>query len=322
MEGIEHCVYYLTIVVIIVAVVFFVNKYKQLRKKCQEHERKQLEHRRGASSNGNIEYGELNDHYFGQKVNEEIIQRKFLVFVPNVNFSTIKYKMPVLFLFHGTNSSALNNSYLYQYASGNSNGWRELAYKKKFLLVLLESTNWSYPSKDSMSIPVPESGWLPGNVDLEYVKRVVNIVEEHYPVDKNLYFAHGHSNGGLFISDLVMKLPIFRAVCNHMGGITLKKFRKILPDSKISFKSAETKTPILLVTALYDCNRRYCLEAKRLYTKYQWDLTYFEYSDKRLHGNYLESVALFDDFITPFLDQYLKELPEHLKYDEIVRSFI
>lgn len=79
-------------------------------------------------------------------------------------------------------------------------------------------------------------------LDVTYVYEVLEAVKKKFPcIDKKRIYAVGFSNGGLFMSDVIVKMSeSFAAICNYMGGLNR--------ESKIDFSKAQRKVPLLIIT--------------------------------------------------------------------------
>lgn len=186
-------------------------------------------------------------------------------------------KSSVVFLFHGTDETAFDTELLFQNSEAS---WIELAEKENIILVFGQSTGIKC-TDDFHSYY--RYLWQPGDPDMIYLDSLIEMVFLEYgkDIDMKKVYACGFSNGGLFISDIIVKFPeIFASCCNYMGGRCKKNFSI---ESKL-------KIPLLIITGEYDENRNYCEIAYKDFKYSGYDVT-FEMIEKQ-HHKYLANQTI------------------------------
>jgi len=186
-------------------------------------------------------------------------------------------KFPVIFAFHGTNGRATHYSSLWRQPDQDQS-LQKLADRENVILIFGNAKTW-VENHDPTTLC---TGWIPGGKDVEYTDRVLDFVISDYPVDTSRIYAIGHSNGGMFISELVVSLGHrFAAAVNHMGGIALlpaevdEETKKIWDEEKhVAVSSAKQKVPLMIVTSTRDDNRPPCYRAKIEFENNGWDVTF------------------------------------------------
>ncbi|KAH3743683.1 hypothetical protein Pelo_14910 [Pelomyxa schiedti] len=207
---------------------------------------------------------------------------------------------PLIFLFHGTGQDATRSSlWQQQYhrerlvrgttdgkpveLPETDSGWQRIAERDRVLLVFGESRH-----TESKFISEGEHVWLPGDEDIAYVNTVLDFMFEAFPVDGTRIYACGHSNGGIFMSDLALLIDQrFAAICNHMGGVEVgnawleEEIRKELEDElERKFLIPTRKTPFIIVTGLYEDNRKPCHDARKAFESHGWHVAFHELEAK------------------------------------------
>ncbi|KAH3756800.1 hypothetical protein Pelo_11388 [Pelomyxa schiedti] len=210
--------------------------------------------------------------------------RSFVVYEP----PGLTGPAPVLYLFHGTDELVIEESALFmqdELVPEVTYSWQQVADSEGLILVFMQAATWQC----SYNKQLLQSWWQPG--DEEYVQRVLEFMSNNFSCDKSRLYAIGHSNGGLFMSDLVFKLPAtFAAVCNHMGGLFVPSAKfgaseKDIENFRIHFaESTERlprKTPMLIITANGEDNRLICHTAKAEFERVGWPVEFIEYTNQR-----------------------------------------
>lgn len=167
--------------------------------------------------------------------------------------STLKSK-GIIFCVHTVHRQATQSSMWQQHymLPDKRWGWQELADQQQFFIIFGQAAHAPNEWLPSHEVWL----WAPGEEDIFYVNSTLDFVLERYPVDRNRVYACGHSNGGLFISDIVLHIERFAAACNHMGGIEIGRPWMEQEDQNLLRGKAEQKfaiprtrkTPLIIIT--------------------------------------------------------------------------
>jgi predicted esterase len=226
-------------------------------------------------------------------------QRCYLIYVPtslkNVQKGT---KVPLVCLFHGTDETAWSTQ-LYVQENAKEKSWQELAEVKGFIIVWGQSQGIirQYRSSEKQFFMY---WWQPGTQDQLYIIDMLNDVDKYlknnnHPcrIDEQKRYAAGFSNGGLFMSDVIIEhCDKFAAVCNYMGGLAEEQKDELMQKDLSKVK----KLPLLIVTAHRDENRSPCLRAREFFEEEQhYDVEFTMLEDKK-HQVYAETTPAVYEF--------------------------
>lgn len=184
--------------------------------------------------------------------------------------------LPAIFLFHGTDQRALWSGLWaqrpgpFEESEPKRSGFQELAFSQKVILVFCEAVvdvaDWNPQRRICV--------WKPGGSDVQFTDDAAKFVTAKYRADPKRMYAVGHSNGGLFTSDLALKgTTQWSAIVNHMGGLDGGEKGEL--EEAFAAADGKRKAPLLIVTAKGDDNRRPCLFAFEQFKSHGWpvDLT-------------------------------------------------
>lgn len=254
-------------------------------------------------------------------------RRRFFIYKPAnlicpTGFGT---SVPLFCLFHGSFGSGLMSSVYCQFASGRTHSWQDVAYREGAILVFLESLPEPEPPTLTLSTSPAEREaenqrrrqhgfsasdydgcWRAGPRDQDYIEAVLDHVAARYNIDAQRIYAVGHSNGGLFLSDIALSSWRFAAIVNHMGGLEpplseaeqellAEDGAKVYPRMLDQIPTdSQRKVPMLIVTAPSDDNRALCENAYREFAQHQWPVTFWMYSLPGLerHGFFVQSAEV------------------------------
>jgi dienelactone hydrolase len=189
----------------------------------------------------------------------------------------------VVCLFHGSFQTMYNSSLFIQYADNDARSWQELAKKENLILVFMESKFVANSHENGY--------WTPGSEDLDYVNRVLDEVVQRYHADPSRIFAVGHSNGGLFMSDVALHCKRFKAVCNHMGGLQAAIEGEQRLIDRLDVRN-DRFVPFLIVSSSAEDNYAPCIRAKKEFEQRGWPVVLYLLPYTFRHGYYRKSTEL------------------------------
>ena len=107
--------------------------------------------------------------------------------------------------------------------------------------------------------------------DVDYVKMVRNYILEKY--DINIFYAVGHSNGGVFLCLAPIFLSgMFKKIISHQGGMGYDEWFNV-PFELL--KDTDEKTPIHFYTGTLDVHLEPCIQAHKIFTNEGFESSIF-----------------------------------------------
>lgn len=206
------------------------------------------------------------------------VSRSYLIKIPKTcNLSNVK---KCIMFFHGSrdlhwnvailSTNMLHEDYITIYLQGNNQGCFNLE-------IPHIHKNYGYITYGENFFEIRD--YLDNFIeDIKYVKLVKKNVMSKYNL--NMFYAIGHSNGGVFVTLLPFYLPgEFKALISHQGGMGYDEWFNI-PFEKITntepTKPTDLKSPpIYFYTGTHDIHKIPCIQAHQLFLNEGFDSTIF-----------------------------------------------